>query len=134
MIEYLRPWKLVTFFIGIAWLLYGAVNYDISDWDIGISLIMGIGSYFFAPYSMAVLTNFYGDRNHCPVRKIILALILYIFTVDTAYWIYHALMGNEMYRYENFIASTCLYFLTGAIWLYRGSMKDLVREIRSLGK
>jgi hypothetical protein len=127
--EYLRPWKLITFSIGMAWLLYGAVNYHISDWDIGISLIMGFGSYFFAPYSMAVLTNFYGDRNDHPVRKIILALALYIFTVDTAYWIYHTLMGNVMYRHENFIASTCLYFLTGAIWLHRGSLKDLLRPV-----
>lgn len=26
-----RPWKLVTFAVGMAWLLYGALSYEIPD-------------------------------------------------------------------------------------------------------
>ncbi len=36
--ELWRPWKLATFGIGMLWLLYGAVCYNICDWDVGISL------------------------------------------------------------------------------------------------
>jgi hypothetical protein len=39
--ELVRPWKLLSFGVGMIWLLYGARNYGISDWDVGISLIMG---------------------------------------------------------------------------------------------
>ena len=37
--ELLRPWKLLSFTIGMAWLIYGALNYGISDWDVGIGIV-----------------------------------------------------------------------------------------------
>jgi len=39
--EMARPWKLFSFIVGMAWLLYGALNYGIADWDVGISILMG---------------------------------------------------------------------------------------------
>jgi len=37
--ELFRPWKLFTFIGGMAWLIYGALNYGIADGR-GISLLM----------------------------------------------------------------------------------------------
>jgi len=59
------------------------------------------------------------------------ALFSYWFTVDGVYVIYHALMGNETYRWENFLASSCLYALCGMAWLYNGTLADGYRNIRA---
>lgn len=36
-----------------------------------------------------------------------------------------------MLRRENLYASSALYFLAGSIWLYRGSVGDFIKEIRT---
>jgi hypothetical protein len=41
-------------------------------------------------------------------------------------------MGNQMLRLENFYASSALYFLAGAIWLYSGSLRDVLSNVRAL--
>lgn len=123
MSEYLRPWKLTTFAIGMAWLIWGAFYYGFSDWDIGISLIMGFLAYISAPWSVNVIAT-------KQWRKLPLAIACWLITVDIAYYTYHNLMGNEMLREANFYASTSLYWLAGFIWLYKGSMKDLFISLR----
>lgn len=127
--EYLRPWKLFSLAIGLAWLIYGALNYNISDWDVGISLIMALFSYITAPWACRVLLGV--ARGRFNAVSIYGALFAYWFTVDGVYVIYHTLMGNETYRWENFLASSCLYALCGMIWLYNGSLADGYRDIRA---
>ena len=41
-LELNRLWKLVSFAVAMSLLLYGAVNYEIADWDVGITLLMGV--------------------------------------------------------------------------------------------
>jgi hypothetical protein len=48
------------------------------------------------------------------------------------YMLYHAIMGNQTYRDANFNASAPLYFLAGACWLYRGSLKELIANLRTI--
>jgi hypothetical protein len=127
--EFLRPWKLFSLAIGLAWLLYGALNYNISDWDVGISLIMALLSYITAPWTCRVLLGL--AQGRFSIVNICGALSFYWFTVDGVYVIYHTLMGNETYRWENFLASSCLYALCGMIWLYNGSLADGYRDIRA---
>ena len=55
MSEYTRPWKLFSLAIGIALLIAGAFYYDAPDWDVPISLIMGLLAYLTAPWSMRVM-------------------------------------------------------------------------------
>ena len=117
--EYLRPWKLATFAIGMSWLIWGAFYYQYSDWDIGISLLMGILAYLSAPWATRVIIT----RQW---KKVPLALFCWFVTVDLVYYTYHTLMGNEMIRLENFLTSTCLYWLCGFIWLHNGSLRELV--------
>lgn len=109
----------------MAWLIYGALTYDISDWDIGISIIMGLLAYLTAPVAVRIFVS-------KQFKLFPLAIFFYWFTVDGSYWIYHTLMGNEMYREANFYASTTLYFLCGFIWLFRGSLKDLSGNLNNV--
>ena len=133
-IELLRPWKLLTFGIGMAWLLVGATNYGIDDWDVGISLIMGALTYLCAPWSVRIIFNAVYRQPGGWVLQVMAALLLALFVVDSVYWLYHTAMGNPMYRLENFRASSALYFLAGALWLYRGSVRDFLRNLESLMK
>ncbi len=132
LLELLRPWKLLSFGLGMSWLLYGALNYEIADWDVGISLIMGGLTYICAPWSVQVILNALRNRpNYWPLH-IVTALVVAWFVVDGVYWMYHTMMNNTMYRPENFTASLALYFLAGTIWLYRGSLWELMRQSKSL--
>jgi len=130
--ELCRPWKLFSLAVGMAWLLYGAYNYGISDWDVGISLIMGGLTYLCAPRSVRIILYHLQYRPRFWVLWIISALLVAWFVVDGVYVFYHTAMGNQMLRIENFYASSALYFLAGAIWLYSGSLRDLVSNLRAL--
>ncbi len=121
--EYLRPWKLATLSIGMAWLIWGALYYRFEDWDVGISLIMGLLAYLFAPWSVSVIT----ERRW---RLVPLSLFLAWLTIDGVYVGYNELMGHGYPRLENFYASTCLYFLCGFIWLYKGDLRSIWTELQ----
>jgi hypothetical protein len=130
--ELVRPWKLFSFGVGMVWLLYGARYYGISDWDVGISLIMGGLTYLCAPWSVRVTLHCLRYRPRFWVLWIISALFVAWFVVDGVYVFYHTAVGNQMLRLENFYASSALYFLAGAIWLYSGSLRDFLSNVRAL--
>ncbi len=127
--ELQRPWKLVTFAIGMGWLLYGALFYDIGDWDVGVSIIMGGLTYLAAPWSVFLIGSALRYRRRWWWAHMLLATAAAIFVVDTSYVIYHTIAGNPMYRDANFRASIALYFLAGMLWLYRGSLSSLAKDI-----
>jgi hypothetical protein len=121
--EYLRPWKLITFSIGMLYLFFGALTYQISDWDVYISIIMGVMTYITAPWAVRVVI----------MKRWLwmpLALYFYWITVDGLYMSYHTWAGNETYRIANFFASTALYWLCGFIWCHKGTLKQLTDEKR----
>ena len=128
--ELARPWKLLSFAVGMGWLIYGALNYGISDWDLGISLIMGGLTYLSAPWSVGTLLAAMRYRSRGWFLRIVMALFVAWVVVDGVYVLYHTIMGNEMYRIENFYASSALYFLGGSIWLYRGSLREFQANVR----
>lgn len=130
--ELARPWKLLSFALGMVWLLFGALTYGIADWDVGISLLMGGLTYLSAPWSVgAILTAVrYRPRNWA--LWVAMALFVAWVVVDGIYVLYHSVMGNQMFRLENFYASSALYFLAGSIWLYRGSVRELISNVRAV--
>jgi len=128
--ELRRPWKLLSFATGMAWLLYGALFYGIGDWDVGVSIIMGGLTYLMAPWSVSLISNALRFRSRWWPAHIVLALIASLLVVDTSYMAYHRLVGNPVDREGNFRASIALYFLAGVPWAYRGSLKDLARDVR----
>ena len=125
--EYLRPWKLVTFIAGTAVMVLGSFYSPAPDWDVGISLIMPTLTYVTAPCAVRVLI----DRNW---RLLSWALAASWFSVDGAYTLYWHLqdpIALEQMRTANAQASLPLYGLCGMFWFYRGSLKDLVGEVRA---
>lgn len=130
-LELRRPWKLATFGIGMLWLLYGAVFYDICDWDVGISFIMGGLTYVFAPWSVRTIYNAIRCTPHGWPLRVLAALVPALFVVDWVYWLYHSALGNQMLRWENFKVSMALYFICGVLWCYRGSLSDIARELKA---
>jgi hypothetical protein len=134
LLELLRPWKLATFGLGMSWLFYGALFYGISDWDIGVSLIMGGLTYLCAPWSVHVIFNAARYRPRGWPLHIVAAFLPALFAVDWAYWLYHTAMGNAMLRWDNFKASSALYFICGSVWYYRGSLRDIIVDIKKAGR
>lgn len=131
--ELIRPWKLFSFTVAMGLLFYGALNYGISDWDVGITVIMGSLTYLMAPWSVYIILSSIRYRPKFWYLHFIAAIIAGLFVIDWVYMLYHTIVGNQTLREENFYASTPLYFLAGAVWLYRGSLKDLIANIKRLG-
>ncbi len=125
-IEYRRPWKLITLALGIALLILGAFYYEAPDWDVPISFIMAILAYLTAPWSLRVIIA--RRWRHWP-----LMLFLTWFTVDGCYAIYWHFVNPQalaLMRDANFLASLCLYGMCGLLWLYAGSLSELLAEAR----
>lgn len=122
--EYLRPWKLITFAAGLAILIGGALYYKISDWDIGISLIMGTLTYIAAPRALYIVKS-----RHW--RKFLIMFFVYWFTVDGSYMLYNAYfdhpIGAELRR-ANFFASSLLYLLCGLLWSQQMTLREFLSE------
>lgn len=126
--EYFRPWKLFTFACGLGLLIVGSFYYPAPDWDVSISVIMGTLAYLTAPWALRVVL----ERRW---RFLPAALFATWFTVDGCYWLYWRAVDPialEMMRDANFLASLALYGMCGVLWLYRGTLRELVRDIRRL--
>jgi len=126
--ELRRPWKLATVALGLGWLLYGALNYGIADWDVGISLLMGGLTYLLASWSVGRLAQL-RRPDAIGLAVALAALFAAWYCVDGVYVLYHGLAGNRMDREGNFRASLLLYFLAGMIWFYRGGLAELRRDL-----
>jgi hypothetical protein len=117
--EWLRPWKLASFAVGMAWLIWGAVTLDIGDWDIGVSILMGGFTYLLAPCCARIVM-----RRHWKILPI--ALFFWWWCVDGVYMAWHLAVGNPTFRDANFYASSCLFWLCGFIWLPKASLRQIV--------
>lgn len=125
-IEYLRPWKLASLSTGVTLLIAGSIYTPAPDWDIPISLIMATSTYLTAPCSLRILLE--RDWRHAP-----LALVSTWFSVDgcyTLYWHFKDSVVLDSMRSANAPASLALYGICGVIWLYRGTLKELIDDIR----
>ncbi|GIX29419.1 MAG: hypothetical protein KatS3mg123_3300 [Burkholderiales bacterium] len=125
--EYLRPWKLAFLASGIALLILGSFYLPAPDWDIPISFIMAGLTYLTAPCSLRTVL----ERNW---RALPLALFCTWLSVDGCYALYWYLndpAALQAMRSANAPASLALYGICGVIWLYRGSLKDLLSEVRA---
>jgi len=130
--ELIRPWKVVTFAIAMSLLFYGALNFEIGDWDVGITVIMGGLTYLLSPWSVSLILTAIRYRPPYWYFYILIALVTALFVVDWVYVIYHTVAGNPIYRVDNLFASTPVYFMAGVFWLYRGSVRELIANIRML--
>lgn len=132
--ELILPWKLFTFGVAMTLLLYGAVNFHISDWDVGVTLLMGALTYLMAPWAAGIISASIRYRPRFWYLHLFAALFSALFVVDWAYMGYHTLVGNQTLREANFYASMPIYLMAGFFWLYRGSLRELVEGIRMVLK
>ncbi len=126
--EYARPWKLITFFAGLALLIAGSFYTPSPDWDIPISVIMAALAYLTAPWSLRVIV----ERRWRLWPAMLLATW---FTVDGCYWLYWRFknpVALELMRDANFLASLVLYGMCGLVWYYRGSLREMLSDARAL--
>ena len=124
LLEYQRPWKLVTLAMGIILLIVGAFYYQAPDWDIPICFIMAFFAYLTASWSLHVMVE--RQWSYFP-----LMLFLTWFTVDgcyALYWHYKDPVVLAYMREVNFLASLCLYWMCGLVWYFRGSFKELITQ------
>ena len=128
--ELLRPWKLGTFAVAMALLLAGAVVYRVSDWDVGITILMGSLTYLCAPWSVRVLVVCTRGEPRRSAWWMLVSLLVAWVVVDGVYVAYHTCVGNRMLRGWNLGLSSALYFMAGIFWLYRGSLSELVDDVR----
>ena len=125
LLEYLRPWKLFSLAAGIALLVIGAQRKIAPDWDIPISFIMALLAYLTAPWRLRVLLQ----RRW---KLLPLALLATWFTVDgcyALYWHWRDPQVLALMRAWNFPASLGLYGLCSVLWLYRGSLRELIGNV-----
>ncbi len=116
-----RPWKLVTFAIGLSLLIAGSFVFDAPDWDIPISIIMAIFTYLTAGWSMHVIV----ERNW---RLWPLMFLVTWWCVDGCYALYWGWMDPEVMdwmRSANAPASLSLYWMCGLVWFWNGSLLQL---------
>lgn len=115
----IQPWKLASLALGLGLLIAGAQYYRFSDWDVGISVIMALLTYLTAPFAVRTILR----RNW---KALPLALLLAWLTIDGSYMLYHTALGHQTLRDANVLASTPLYLMMGCIWLWNGSLRELI--------
>lgn len=109
--------KNVTFAIGLAWLLWGAAQYELRDWDIGVSLLMAGLTYATADWVVGVVWRL-------EYRHWLKAAFLTWFSVSGSYTMYWLLMGHPDYMVGyQWVASLCFYLLCGVIWSIHGMIR-----------
>ena len=126
--EYIRPWKLVSLFIGITLLILGSLYTPAPDWDIPVSFIMAIFTYLTAPWSMRVIF----ERRWHHLSPMLLATWFSVDGCYSLYWYFKDPSVLVLMREANFPTSLALYGLCGILWLYRGSLRQFFAEIRNL--
>jgi hypothetical protein len=102
--------KPITFTIGLAWLLWGALTFGYPDWDVKLSLLMACSTYLCADWVWSAL------RHRRYVRWPLAALATW-WCVDGSYWLYWSLVDpSVMIREGQWAMSLCLFLLCGAFW------------------
>lgn len=130
--ELQRPWKLATFAIAMALLLYGALFFHIGDWDVGVTLLMGSLTYALAPSGALAVVVAIRERSARALLDVLVALVLAWFVIDGVYMAWHLAMDNPIYRADNAMASTPIFGMAGLFWLYRGSVREMLANLRAL--
>lgn len=121
--------KNITFALGLAFLLFGALTFHIQDWDVGVSLVMAFCTYCTADWVVGAL-------RRSEYLKWPLALFFVWFSVDGSYTAYWMLVDESaMMRGAQWLPSLMMYLLCGVIWQALPTPNEaiaLLNRIRSL--
>lgn len=130
--EYFRLWKLIGLFLVISSLIIGSLLFELPDWDISISIIMPVFTYFLSPISLWLFLNLKDKRFLGKSLCIMISLFLCWFSIDFIYCYYNDYYHHHYYRESNFFASFILYWLSAFFLAYCGTFKELKRDIQTI--
>lgn len=138
--ELVRPWKLITLFLALAYYIWGAYHYQCPTWDIPVSIIMGLLTFIFAPWTV---NSIYYLVKHKPTKwliKLILCGMIIYACASGSYELYN--WWNLGYHppptyWVNLYYSSLMFLAAGMVWRFEGTFKDLVtnliKSIKRLG-
>ena len=86
----------------------------------------------FAPLAIRTFVHAARHPSGRSALDVLIALLVPWWTIDGVYPCYHTLAGKPIYRADNFHASTPIYFMAGLFWLFRGSLKELIDNLRRI--
>ena len=113
--EYVKPWRLLTLALGMAFLIAGALWSGLPDWDIPVSFLVALPAYLTAAPTLRVAI----ERRWFQLP---IAAFWTWFTVDgtyTIYWGFRDPAVLEALRGANAAASLGLYLACGLVWYGR---------------
>jgi len=114
--------KNLTFLGGFAWLMYGAMNYGVSDWDVGVASLLAAYTYFSAEWTAGVFL----DKKY----KLFIPAILAVLGVEFLYMFYWTVQDKANVMIDaQFIPSICLYLLVGISWKVYQKPRELIAAI-----
>ena len=137
--DYLRlllvPWKVVSFAIGMAAFVIGALWFAVPTWDVGVSIWMSILCFALAP--LAISLAVVGHRKHAGLRRaayLIASAALIYFVGSGSYEIYHLVIFDQHppTYWPNLFFSVPVAIIAGILWRYDGTLMDLFEEISGL--
>jgi uncharacterized membrane protein (UPF0136 family) len=111
MTEYLKPWKLAALMMGLIWLIAGAFITQYPDWDVGVSLLMGVTTYLAHPWALRFRS----------AREVAGSVVLCVLCVDVFYAIYWQIKNPyvlQLMRSAQWPLSLCYYLTAVAVWNY----------------
>jgi len=123
-IEYVRPWKVVSLAAGIELLVLGSIYTPAPDWDISISFIMALCTYFTAPCSLRAVL----ERRWLQLPFALVSTWVSVDGCYALYWHFKDPAALHLMRTANAPASLALYGICGIIWLHRGSLVSLAHQ------
>ena len=117
--------KNITFALGLAFLLFGALTFHLQDWDVGVSLVMAFCTYFSADWAVGVIRRL--EWKQWPK-----AAFLVWFSVQGSYGCYWLLMRQTERMVEGqWVTSLFMYLLCGVIWQALPQPREALALVRS---
>lgn len=129
----LQPWKLITFFCATAFFIWGAYHWAVPTWDVGVSVVMSVLCFLLAPWAIDLGARAILERRPGWVCRGLLATTLVYLVASGSYELYNTIrMGQHPVTYwQNLAFSVPVTIAAGLVWRYDGSLRDLLRELRS---
>ena len=127
-----RPWKLLTFALGMGCFVWGAYFWAVPTWDVGVSILMSVLCYLLAPWAVDLGWRALRERGAGWPRDLGLALAAVYLVASGSYEIYNTLrMGHHPVTYWwNLAFSVPVTIAAGLLWRYDGSFAELFQGPR----
>ena len=132
-----RPWKLVSFFIGLGYYIRGALYYTCPTWDIPVSIIMSVLTYIFAPWTVNSIYHLIYYRPRSWIPGLIGCLVIIYVCASGSYELYnlwHIGYWPPPTYWVNLYYSSLMFFAAGMLWRFQGTLKDLIADILNIQK